>query len=75
MCWKWKKTEKKRKKKILRFADGRDHRQTDHIFADGQGHRKKGDVDSEPVASSAMFADGHVESAIGKQAVRLTAAK
>ena len=65
----------KKEKKIFRFADGRDHRQTDHIFADGQGHRKKGDVDSEPVASSAMFADGHVESAIGKQAVRLTAAK
>jgi hypothetical protein len=65
----------KKEKKILRFADGRDHRQTDHIFADGQGHRKKGDVDSQPVASSAMFADGHVESAIGKQAVRLTVAK
>jgi prepilin-type processing-associated H-X9-DG protein len=32
--------------------------------ANGLGHRKTG-----------LFADGHVESAIGKQAVRLTVAK
>ena len=64
ICWKWKKTGKKRKKisqicrwpaigkhgesgpAYHRFSDGRGLWQTDHNFADGQGHRKKNSENS-----------------------------